>query len=77
MYHRIEEIAGVLNRRPVRFEFDGDRSAVDVVWIGAPVGRAFGEHRIVAFSLVLFDDRLETCPLFSELLLEPLECRSG
>jgi hypothetical protein len=73
MDNRVKQVAAVLHHGAIRFELDGDRATVHIIWIGAAVGWALCEHRSVAIAFVVVDDRLKPFALGGELPLEFLE----
>ncbi len=73
MNDRIQKIACVLHHRTIRLEFNGDRSAVDIVRVGAAVCRTLGEHCSLAVAFMVSDDLLKSLALDGKLVFKSLQ----
>ena len=69
----VQQVTGVLDHRLVDLHLDLDGAAVDVVGVGAAIGRCFGDLALLALTLVLRDDRLEANAFLVESTAEPFE----
>ena len=71
--YRIEEILRILYNRTVRFEFDSDRSTIDIVRVGATVCRTLGEHCVLAVAFMVTDDFLKSFTFIGKLTPKSLQ----